>query len=688
MTVTHAMMKRALFLIGLLGLTLAGQPAVTTASAQPGGQPSQAAENPPAVVGILEKHIAALGGREKLASIKSVEQYTESEVFGSTQKGYRLEDREKHRYYSRNETSAGIVESGFDGTRVWRKASFFQGYLQDSDPQVKAARQRQPTLAEYQTSHQVFRQLPDETVNGITCLVLETSETDPLGRTVSIKYYFDAKTYLLKQQIEGNEIKQTTAWDDYRQVEGRPVAFQTTITNPQITIKTKLTGVKYNVPLDPQKFIYAGPAAKTEPAANAQPAWASHPAPTAATSATGVLTEAVRDETFELVWKTINESHWDATFGGVDWKAVHDRYQPLVKQETNEKAFHEMLHKMVGELHHSHVRVLPPDQVQGVGTHGERPKMGNVGLDLRWLKQQLVVVAVEPESPAAKAGFKPGFVVTKINGKTPPEAYAEYVAKHPGIRLSKEFEYVRAANSLLSGELAAKVTIELLDGADQPQSVELSRQETPLQRPVKFLVKRLTPEVGYVKFNLFFGDVFDQFKRAVEEFKDTKALIIDVRGNPGGAGQLSTSIAALLNESDGSLGKSQYRFQTQDYLYTGTGKNAYQGKILILVDELSASTAEVFTAGLQENGRVQVLGTPTAGAVLPSLMLPLPTGGALQYVVANFKTPQGTRLEGTGVKPNLEVHLQRKSLLAGTDDVLQQALLVANQKKAETVVKQ
>ena len=110
--------------------------------------------------------------------------------------------------------------------------------------------------------------------------------------------------------------------------------------------------------------------------------------------------------------------------------------------------------------------------------------------------------------------------------------------------------------------------------------------------------------------------------------------------------------------------------------YKGKDKTSYNGRVILLVDELSGSTSEVFAGGLQASGRAIVLGSRTAGAVLPSLLRVLPTGAALQHVIANFETPNGVVLEGRGVMPDIVVRLSRAGLLRGHDAALERAVEV------------
>jgi len=108
----------------------------------------------------------------------------------------------------------------------------------------------------------------------------------------------------------------------------------------------------------------------------------------------------------------------------------------------------------------------------------------------------------------------------------------------------------------------------------------------------------------------------------------------------------------------------------------------YTGPVVILVDEGTASTAEIFAAGLQEAGRAKVVGGLTLGQALPSVIEALPGGAILQYVVADFKTPKGVALEGRGVIPDQLVVETRSALQAGQDPALEAALQLLRQSRS------
>lgn len=514
-------------------------------------------------------------------------------------------------------------------------------------------------------------------------MVLKGTDTDPLGKEVDVKYYFLPATFLLKQRVIGASITQTTVFDDYRKVDGKTIAFKTTITTPQVTAKTRIVSIKYNVPVDASKFEYRDEAAKpanaTAPVAVTSPTLAEERKSVATasqeTGATGEsLPEAIRLETFELVWKTVNDTYWDTSFGGVDWRAVHERYLPRAKQTTDAKEFHQLLDQMIGELHRSHFRIIPPDNVETLSSQAGKIKQGGIGLSLRWIDAQSLVVDVDEDSPAYTAGIRKGFVVTKINDKTPDEIYAAYKQKNTGFQFREEIGRTRAANEQLAGKADTKIELEVLNEKNAPLQLTLARKARPLNASTEFKSKLLDQDTGYIKFAMFSGDVLAKFQAAVREFRNAKTLIIDLRGNPGGVGQLASAMASSISATDGSLGSFQFRYQAQPVTYKGTGADAYKGRVVLLVDELSGSTSEVFAGGLQESGRATVIGATTAGAVLPSLVALLPTGGALIHVISNFQTPKGIVLEGRGVRPDVSIKPTRADLLAGRDTILQRAI--------------
>jgi carboxyl-terminal processing protease len=95
--------------------------------------------------------------------------------------------------------------------------------------------------------------------------------------------------------------------------------------------------------------------------------------------------------------------------------------------------------------------------------------------------------------------------------------------------------------------------------------------------------------------------------------------------------------------------------------------------VAILIDRLTGSASECFAGGMQSIGRARIFGQTSMGQALPALFDKLPSGDVLVHAYADFVTAKGTRIEGTGVNPDLVVPWSRASLLAGRDDAMEQA---------------
>ena len=100
----------------------------------------------------------------------------------------------------------------------------------------------------------------------------------------------------------------------------------------------------------------------------------------------------------------------------------------------------------------------------------------------------------------------------------------------------------------------------------------------------------------------------------------------------------------------------------------------FAGPVAVLIDGASASTSEIFAAGLQDHGRAWLFGEPTAAAALPSVIESMPNGDLLMHAIADFERPNGERVEGRPVKPESPVLLTREGLLAGRDEPREAAL--------------
>ncbi|HVG18600.1 MAG TPA: S41 family peptidase, partial [Blastocatellia bacterium] len=227
------------------------------------------------------------------------------------------------------------------------------------------------------------------------------------------------------------------------------------------------------------------------------------------------------------------------------------------------------------------------------------------------------------------------------------------------------------------------VRIAYLDGRDQPREAVITRERLKGEMSpafgnfppqyTEFEAKRLDDKIGYIRFNIFVMMLMDKIRAAIRGMNDAPGIVIDLRGNPGGVGAMANGIAGMLETKQVSLGVMKLRTSQLSFI-AFPQPGAYGGPVAILIDDGSASTSEVFAAGMQELGRAIIVGERSMGAALPSQIMQLPTGARLQYAIADFKTPKGVLIEGRGVKPDVEVALTRRALLEGRDSQLEAAV--------------
>jgi carboxyl-terminal processing protease len=402
----------------------------------------------------------------------------------------------------------------------------------------------------------------------------------------------------------------------------------------------------------------------------------------------------LRRAIFEAAWTTVRDKHYDKNLGGVDWNAVRAKYQPLAVGAPDEPTFYRFVNEMLGALGQSHLEVSGPGAEELPATEEPPPgsaaalsgEIGDPGLVVRIIEGRPTITAVRAGSSAARAGLRPGFIVTHLGGRAAGALPPSPRSLRP---IEERFRLRLQAMQRLSGPVGTRVTVRYLDGNDRPGEALLER-DAPKGSAVQVgLLPPLYPEVhvshvgdvGVIAFNFFLlKPVLEEVQRAIDGFRQAhaRAIILDLRGNPGGIGAMAIPVAARLVTKPLVLGSIQFR----EYANVLTASPSldvkpFTGRVVVLTDEGTASTSEILAAGLQEAGRAVVVGDSTLGAALPSAIERLPGGAVMQYIVADFRTPKGVLLEGRGVQPDRRVIETRSALRTGRDPVLDAGVVAA-----------
>jgi carboxyl-terminal processing protease len=386
-------------------------------------------------------------------------------------------------------------------------------------------------------------------------------------------------------------------------------------------------------------------------------------------------------ESFDYVWKTIRDKHWDPKLGGLDWNAVRDRMRPEMEQARTPEEALAILQGMLALLKVSHCAILPTEAALSVRGEGGP---GTMGIDVRVIGGHALVTAVAAGSPAARAGIETGWEVTKSGSAAIAPVIATVDKTYAGSTL-RELMLTRAVDQRLHGEIGQSTTVTFVDGAGRDVEKKLTFAQPPgtltqfgYLPPLYVTIdsKRVRPDIGYFGLNVFLepARVMDAFTNAVQSCADCRGFIVDVRGNPGGIGAMAMGLAGwFVSKSGERLGTLYLRDSTLKFVIFPRAE-PFAGPLAILVDGASASTSEIFAGGLQDLGRARIFGSRTAGAALPSVIEMLPNGDGFQYPIANYVSEGGKVLEGRGVIPDTIAEPTREALLRHQDTALDAAI--------------
>jgi carboxyl-terminal processing protease len=414
------------------------------------------------------------------------------------------------------------------------------------------------------------------------------------------------------------------------------------------------------------------------------------PPPTADAAPEPILTEEQRRanaESFDEIWQTISETFWDPEFRGVDWDAVRETYVPRVAAATTQSEARRLMKQALEELGESHFYVIPAELYEEMST-GPRGQ-GDCGFRIRVVDGRSIVVRVVPGSPGDEAGIRRGWELLTA-GDCDLRSFVEKLAAEYEGSPTLASKLSIAARGRLRGEIGDELPLRFLDGNGEERALSLRLSEPRGHKTVfsnlppawvDIGAERLAGDIGYMYLNVFMDPTFTmgEVKQAMTSFQDCRGIVLDLRGNGGGIAGMAPGLAGwFVQEKNRSLGQMLTR-DSHLNLQVRPRPSAYGGPLAILLDELSASTAEFVAAGLQDLGRAHVFGSRSAGAALVANMVRLPNGDGFEYAFADYESTGGRRIEGNGVVPDVETPYSRESLLDDEDAALTAAIAWINE---------
>ncbi|MEN9560488.1 MAG: hypothetical protein RLZZ502_1699 [Pseudomonadota bacterium] len=392
----------------------------------------------------------------------------------------------------------------------------------------------------------------------------------------------------------------------------------------------------------------------------------------------GTLTQAQRHLAFEQLADTIDRYYLDPTHHGVDWRGHVQNSRRGVMDAVNEDEFWLAMDRMLGVLADAHTRVASPKQVARL----QAQEIDPLGISLMRLADRFYLRSVHPNSDFAWVGARPGQQVLAINNEDIGAVFARRLSATKASSTAWTRERVALREMLLFEEQVA-LRVQHHDGSHMVvhgKGMKLNQHHSAMHRV-------LPGNVGYLRWSGFSLSLEAAVLKGIDELKETKGLIIDLRNNGGGALAMVKNVAEQFFVAPTHLAKIETRSGRPVRLLgltaieptlevRGRG-NAYQAPIIILMNEASASASEAFAGGLQAVGRARVMGQTSCGCLLGYLgTLKLSGGGELAYSEIGFKLANGDKVEGRGIVPDLPRPLLVQDLQVQRDRVLEEALSI------------
>lgn len=255
-------------------------------------------------------------------------------------------------------------------------------------------------------------------------------------------------------------------------------------------------------------------------------------------------------------------------------------------------------------------------------------KYYGVGMIVEQRDNQTVVQAPFVNSPAYKAGIRPGDVILKVDGKTCTGLTTNQVA------------------DMLKGAKGTPVNISLgREGWDKPIEVTVVRDEIP--RPGVEYSEMVKPGIGYVHVSTFNETTDDDLKSALKQLDWSKldGLIIDLRDNGGGLLNQAVGMADLFLDKNELVVSHRGRSSPERPYYAVMGNQGVEVPLVVLVNGQSASASEIVSGAIQDHDRGLIVGETTFGKGLVQTQFPLSEDTALLLTTARYYTPSGRLIQ-------------------------------------------
>lgn len=373
-----------------------------------------------------------------------------------------------------------------------------------------------------------------------------------------------------------------------------------------------------------------------------------------------------------VIKSDLKKHYYDSSFHGMDVDARFKTADEKIKTATSIGHIFGIIAQALVDLQDSHTFFLPPG----------RAARTEYGWRMQMIGDKCFVTAVKPGSDAESKGLKAGDEISTINGTTPTrdnsweiEYYFYALRPQPGIKLAVRKPGGQEAELPVLAKITPLKRVMDLTGSDIFQLIRENENATHFDRQ-RFV--EIGNDLLIWKMPNFEIDP-NQIDDIMGKVRKRKALVLDLRGNPGGYVVALERLAGYFFDHDLKVADLKGRKEMKPQLAKTRGDKTYKGQLVVLVDSRSASAAEIFARLVQLEKRGIVIGDRSAGAVMQSEQFPHQSGidvvafWGVSITNADIIMSDGKSLEKVGVAPDELVLPTGTDLATLRDPVLARA---------------
>ena len=286
-------------------------------------------------------------------------------------------------------------------------------------------------------------------------------------------------------------------------------------------------------------------------------------------------------------------------------------------------------------------------------------ELQGIGAEIGMKNEQIVVIAPLPNSPAERAGLRPGDHIMAINDESTA-----------GFDVGTAVKKIRGAGGTV-------VTLTILSEGGVSKNIKITREKIVVPSLTSSLKKG---NVAYFKLNQFNRETIPLMNAAIEKMpSNVRGVVLDMRGNPGGMLDVAVEVSSKWVGPDQVVVEEKGRLPEFQKVFKAQGEQSFKGKkTIVLVNKGSASASEIVAGALQDHKLATILGEATFGKGSVQNLYNFDDGSALKLTVAEWFTPLGRNINKEGVKPDIEFKQEWDKEKVGEDKMLDKALEILN----------